>query len=89
MLMSRKAHVVAGGDVRSDYPDRVKPRLTTEQHARIAELARRMDLSEEEVTQRLLAAAQPSFDRVIDAALRLMVLQLEAGDNPSTAKTGH
>jgi len=83
MLMSRKAHVVAVGDVRADYPERVRPRLTIDQHARIADLARRMGLNEEEVVQRLLAAAQPSFDRVIDAALRLMALQLEAGDTGS------
>jgi hypothetical protein len=83
MLMSRKTHVVAVGDVRADYPEREKPRLTLEQHTRITELARRMELSEEEVIQRLVAAAQPSIDRVVDAALRLMALQLEAGDSAS------
>lgn len=83
MLMSRKSRVVAVGDVRADYPGRDRPLLTIDQHARLVELARRSGLSEEDVAQRLLAAAQPSFDRVIDAALRLMALQLEAGDNVS------
>jgi len=83
MLMSRKSRLVTVGDVRTDYPGRDKPLLTPDQYARIAELARRTGLGEDEVARRLLAAAQPSIDRVVDAALRLMVLQLEAGESAS------
>lgn len=80
MLMPRKPRVVAMGEVRVEYPGREMPLLTLDQQTKIVELARRTGLSEAEVTQRLLAAAQPSIDKVIDAALRLMILQSDSAD---------
>lgn len=83
MLMSKKPRVVAMGEVRTEYPGSTAPLLTLEQRNKIAELARRAGLSEEEVCQRLVGAAQPSFDKVVDAALRLMALQADSLENTS------
>lgn len=83
MLVPKKPRVVAMGEVRTEYPGSTAPLLTLEQHAKIAELARRTHLSEEEIGRRLVGAAQPSFDKVIDAALRLMAMQADSLENTS------
>lgn len=81
--MPKKPRVVAMGEVRTEYPGSTAPLLTLDQHSRIAELAKRSGLSEEEICRRLVAAAQPSFDKVIDAALRLMAMQADSLENTS------
>lgn len=83
MLMPKKPRMVATGEVRTEFPGSTTPLLTLEQHTRIAELAKRTGLSEEEICRRLVGAAQPSFDKVIDAALRLMAMQAESLGNTS------
>jgi hypothetical protein len=83
MLMSKKPRVVAMGEVRTEYPGATTPSLTLEQHTRISELAKRTGISEEEICRRLVGAAQPSFDKVIDAALRLMAMQADSLENIS------
>jgi DNA-binding phage protein len=83
MLMSKKPRVVAMGEVRTEYPGSTTPLLTLEQHTRISELAKRTGISEEEICRRLVGAAQPSFDKVIDAALRLMAMQADSLENTS------
>lgn len=83
MLMQKKPRVVAMGEVRTEFPGREMPLLTLDQRNKITELARRTNLSEEEVACRLIAAAQPSIDKVIDATLRLMIMQSDAQDSTS------
>jgi DNA-binding phage protein len=83
MLMTKKPRVVAMGEVRAEYPGSTAPLLTLEQHNKIAELAKRTGFSEEEICRRLIGAAQPSFDKVIDAALRLMALQADSLEDTS------
>lgn len=83
MLMPKKPRVVAMGEVRTEYPGSTAPLLTLEQQGKIAELAKLTGLNEEEVCRRLVAAAQPSFDKVIDAALRLMAMQADSLENTS------
>lgn len=83
MLMSKKPRVVAMGEVRTEFPGSTAPLLMLEQRNKIAELAKRTGLSEEEISRRLIGAAQPSFDKVVDAALRLMALQADSLENTS------
>lgn len=83
MLMSKKPRAVAMGEVRTEFPGSTGPLLTLEQRNKIAELAKRTGLSEEDICHRLIGAAQPSFDKVVDAALRLMALQAESLENTS------
>jgi hypothetical protein len=83
MLMSKKPRVVAMGEVRTEFPGSTAPLLTLDQRNRIAELAKRTGFSEEEISRRLVGAAQPSFDKVVDATLRLMALQAESLENTS------
>lgn len=83
MLMPKKSRVAAMGEVRTEYPGSTAPLLTLEQHGKIAELARRTGLSEEEICRRLVGSAQPSFDKVIDAALRLMAMQADSLESTS------
>lgn len=87
MLMPRKTRIVTIGEIRAEYPEK-GPLLMAEQRARIASLAKLTGLSEEEICRRLVAAAQPSIDKVIDAALRLMVLQSDSlTTNTAAAET--
>ncbi|QDO99025.1 hypothetical protein FNB15_17890 [Ferrovibrio terrae] len=83
MLMPKKPRVVAMGEVRTEFPGSTTPLLTLEQRNRIAELAKRTGISEEEICRRLIGATQPSFDKVVDAALRLMALQADSLENTS------
>lgn len=81
MLMPKKPRVVAMGEVRTEYPGSAAPLLTLAQRNRITQLALQTRLSEAEICRRLVGAAQPSFDKVIDAALRLMAMQADSLEN--------
>lgn len=83
MLMPKKPRVVAMGEVRTEYPGSTMPLLTLEQRNKITQLALQTGLSEDEVCRRLIGAAQPSFDKVVDATLRLMALQADSSENTS------
>lgn len=83
MLMTKKPQVVAMGEIRTEYPGSAAPQLTLEQRNKITQLALQTKLSEEEICRRLIGAAQPSFDKVIDAALRLMAMQADSLDSTS------
>lgn len=83
MLMPKKPRVVAMGEVRTEYPGSTMPLLTLEQRNKITQLALQTRFTEEEICRRLVAAAQPSFDKVIDAALRLMAMQVDSLENTS------
>lgn len=83
MLMTKKPRVVAMGEVRTEYPASTAPLLTLEQRNKITQLAVQTKLSEEEICRRLIGAAQPSFDKVIDAALRLMAMQADSLESTS------